>query len=56
MDREAWCLPSMESPRVGQNWATELNWTEMDLVGDDGKIDCKNLHSYEEKIGVLFVW
>ena len=24
-------LQSMESQRVGQNWATEVNWTEEDL-------------------------
>ena len=28
MDREAWLLRFMGSQRVGQNWATELNWTE----------------------------
>ena len=26
MDREAWCAESMGSQRVGNDWATELNW------------------------------
>ena len=28
MDREAGVLQSMRLPRVGHNWATELNWTD----------------------------
>ena len=28
MDREAWRAEIHGSPRVGHNWATELNWTE----------------------------
>ena len=28
MDREAWRLQSMGLQRVGQDWATELNWPE----------------------------
>ena len=28
IDKQAWLLQSMGSPRVGQDWATELNWTE----------------------------
>ena len=31
MDREAWHAAVMESQRVGHNWATELNWTELIL-------------------------
>ena len=27
MDREAWLLQSMGSQRVGDDWATDLNWT-----------------------------
>ena len=26
MDREAWCLQSMGSHRVGHDWVTKLNW------------------------------
>ena len=29
MDREAWRAAIMELPRVGHDWATELNWTEI---------------------------
>ena len=29
MDREAWCAAFMSLQRVGHNWATELNWTEI---------------------------
>ena len=29
MDREAWSPQSMGSQRVGQDWVTELNWTEL---------------------------
>ena len=29
MNREAWRLRFMWSQRVGQDWATELNWTEL---------------------------
>ena len=33
IDREAWCvLQSMGMQRVGLNWATELNWTELSLL------------------------
>ena len=31
MDREACVLQSMGSQRVGRDWATEVNWTEMVL-------------------------
>ena len=31
MDREACVLQSMGSQRVGRDWATEVNWTEMAL-------------------------
>ena len=40
MDREAWCacpwgpLQSMGSQRVGHDWVTELNWTELKLFSD----------------------
>ena len=29
MDREAWCAVIHGSQRVGHDWATELNWTEL---------------------------
>ena len=29
MDREAWCALVMGSQRVGHDWATELNWTDL---------------------------
>ena len=29
MDREAWCAAIMGLQRVGHDWATELNWTEL---------------------------
>ena len=32
MDREAWRARFMGSQRVGHDWATELNWTELNLV------------------------
>ena len=32
MDREAWHVRFMGSQRVRHNWATELNWTELNLV------------------------
>ena len=36
MDREAWVLQSMESPRSERDWATELNWTDVvEMVFDD---------------------
>ena len=28
MDREAWCAPVLGSQRVGNDWVTELNWTD----------------------------
>ena len=31
MDREAWHAALMGSQRVGHNWATEVNWTEVQL-------------------------
>ena len=30
MAREVWCAASMESQRVRHDWATELNWTELE--------------------------
>ena len=33
MDREAWRAESMGSQRVGHDWMTELNWTELSLQG-----------------------
>ena len=30
MDREAWCAALHGVPKVGHDWATELNWTESD--------------------------
>ena len=30
MDREAWVLQSMGLQRVGYDWATELNWSDID--------------------------
>ena len=32
MDREAWCAQFMGSQRVGHDWATELNWTQSNLL------------------------
>ena len=29
MDREAWCAAIHESQRVGNDWVTEMNWTEL---------------------------
>ena len=37
MDREAWC--AMGSQRVGHDWATELNWTE--LIGGLGNSEVR---------------
>ena len=31
MDREAWCAAIQDSQRVGHDWATELNWTPLQL-------------------------
>ena len=33
MDREAWVLRFMGPQRVGHDWATELNWTDVGIVG-----------------------
>ena len=36
MDREAWVLQSMGSPRIEHGWATELNWTDVvEMVFND---------------------
>ena len=36
MDKEAWHVQSMGSQRVGQDWATELNWLDLiDRVPDE---------------------
>jgi len=32
MDREPDVLQSMGSQRVGRDWATELNWTKLQLL------------------------
>ena len=32
MDREAWCVQFMGSQRAGHDWATELNWTELNMI------------------------
>ena len=32
MDREAWCAAFMGSQRVGQDWATELNWIVLHVL------------------------
>ena len=32
MDREAWCAAVHGSQRVGHDWVTELNWTEL-IIG-----------------------
>ena len=32
MDREAWCAAIHGVERVGHDWATEVNWTEGELV------------------------
>ena len=29
MDREAWCAAVHRVSRVGHNWETEMNWTEL---------------------------
>ena len=29
MDREAWCAAVRGFQRVGHDWATELNWTDL---------------------------
>ena len=31
MDRESWCAAVLRVERVGQDWATELNWTEINI-------------------------
>ena len=38
MDREAWWLQSMGLQKVGHDWVTELNWTELNII---------QLHLYE---------
>ena len=38
MDREAWSDAVMGSQRVGHDWATELNWTELTRWTFVGKI------------------
>ena len=35
MDREAWHAVVPESQRVGHDWATELNWTEVEVCTFD---------------------
>ena len=39
MDREAWHATVMGSQRIGQDWVTELNWTEItndcEIKGED---------------------
>ena len=35
MDREAWHAVVHESKRVGHDWATELNWTEVEVCTFD---------------------
>ena len=32
MNREAWCAVIHGVARVGHNWATELNWTDVVVV------------------------
>jgi len=38
MDREGWCVWFMGSPRVGHDWATELNWNEGDKISVHRKL------------------
>ena len=42
-DREAWYVRFMGSQRVGHDWATELNWTELNYA----KKKKKSLTSYQ---------
>ena len=50
MDREAWCAAkSVESQRVGHDWAAELNWSGM-------KIDAKKKKNNNNKISNSVLW
>ena len=35
MDREAWCAAIMGSQRAGHDWASELNWTELNWISEN---------------------
>ena len=47
MDREAWRAVIQGSQRVGHDWATELNWTELNLP---------KYHSAVEKFKCFGLW
>ena len=39
MDREAWCCATIHGvTKMGHDWATELNWTELKEVQDSEKV------------------
>ena len=42
MDREAWHVQFMGSQRVGHDWATELNWTNVVSVNKIHTLDLYN--------------
>ena len=46
MDREAWCAAMHGLQRVGHDWTTELNWTEIYLIFTIILLGKSNDHSY----------
>ena len=39
LDRKAWCAQFMGSQRVGHDWETELNWTELKCLSTSAHYD-----------------
>ena len=48
IDREAWCAAVHGSQRVGHDWVTELNWTDvgLDFLGTRHVLMCMHTHTY----------
>ena len=51
MNREACMLQSMGSQRVGHDWATELNWTEVHFI-----YSCIPLNSRKISLSILCIF
>ena len=53
MDREAWCAAIHGVAKLGHDWATELNWTELSLIDLYNSDECISLCVKYNSIGII---